>query len=294
MDGHDRLNVPNSDRLPAFCANSAMRYPSLIVPLVCLLLAACAGGQRAKPPGPKFPSPAPTPKTTGKTELPPTEVVREGKLLRLNYQGFTVWLDCGRRGAVKWRYNAQRDTGKQPRDDSFRLDPSVPKECQQTSAQSYGEGYDRGHQVPANHLDHSAVAIKQSNYMTNILPQVAAMNRGAWRLTEDIVECYRDIDELLVIGGVVWGNNPKDDFFVASHGVKTPDAFWKVVVRGNGEAIAWVVPNTKQAMEAKLDSYLVSVADIEKLTGEKLPVSGDARTRKPKASWLVPVGCNKG
>src|SRR5690606_35231289 len=104
---------------------------------------------------------------------------------------------------------------------NFKLDSYVPKECQQTSAKGYGRGYDRGHQVPANHLDASAVAIEQSNYMTNILPQVSQMNRGAWKLTEEIVECYRDIDELLVIGGVIWGNNEKDDFFVQSHGVKT-------------------------------------------------------------------------
>jgi endonuclease G len=88
----------------------------------------------------------------------------------------------------------------------------VPEHCQQTSAASYktkppAPRYDRGHLVPANHLDASKVSIRQSNYMTNILPQVASMNRGAWLLTEEIVECYRDIDELLIIGGVVWGEN---------------------------------------------------------------------------------------
>ena len=51
------------------------------------------------------------------------------------------------------------------------------------------------------------------------------MNRGAWLLTEEITECYRDIDELLIMGGVLWGDNPKDVFFTESHGVKTPDAF---------------------------------------------------------------------
>jgi len=74
------------------------------------------------------------------------------------------------------------------------------------------------------------------------------MNRGAWLLTEEIIECYRDIDELLVIGGVIWGSNPDDDYFVQSHGVKTPDAFWKVVVRGSGKderTIAWIVPTRR-------------------------------------------------
>ena len=86
-----------------------------------------------------------------------------------------------------------------------------------------------------NHLDYSSAAIKATNNMTNILPQVANMNRGAWLETEEIVERYRDISELLVIGGVIWGNNPSDDYFVKSHGVKTPDAYWKVVIRGSGQ-----------------------------------------------------------
>jgi endonuclease G len=271
-----------------------MHRASILVLLLSTLLVACIPGGEQSARAPRAAKAKATTPKAAKIDLPPTEVVREGQLLRLNYEGFTVWLDCEKRGAVKWRYNAQHDSGNEPRDGSFRLDPGVPKDCQQTSAQGYGHGYDRGHQVPANHLDAAAVAIKQSNYMTNILPQVAQMNRGAWKLTEDIVECYRDIDELLVLGGVIWGNNPADDFFVKSHGVKTPDAFWKVVVRGNGNAIAWIVPNTQAAVEAKLDSYLVTVAEVEKRTGEKLPVTGDARTTRPRGSWVVPMGCNKG
>jgi endonuclease G len=99
-------------------------------------------------------------------------------ILKLDYAGFTVWLDCAKRGPVKFRYNAQHDTGSEARAASFRLDPQVPPECQQFSAATYGNGYDRGHQVPPNHLDASAEAIRQSNYMTNILPQVAQMNWG--------------------------------------------------------------------------------------------------------------------
>jgi endonuclease G len=292
-----RLSCWTGTPRPAFrrsTRQNSMRQ-SRILPLLVssILLAACAPGNQGTR-TPRRPAPQAAVPQAGKTVLPSTEVIREGKLLRLNYQGFTIWLDCQERAAVKFRYNAQRDGGSQPRDDTFRLDPAVPKKCQQTSAKAYGQGYDRGHQVPANHLDASAVAIKQSNYITNILPQVAQMNRGAWKRTEDIVECYRDIDELLVLGGVIWGNNPVDDYFVQSHGVKTPDAFWKVVVRGNGNTIAWIVPNSKDATEAKLDRYLVTAADIEKLTGEKLPVSGDARTTKAKGNWVVPIGCNKG
>lgn len=222
--------------------------------------------------------------------------INNSALMKLDYECFTVWLDCEKRGAVKFQYNAQRDTGKFPRVEKFTLDPNVPAQCQQTTANAYGNKYDRGHLVPANHLDYSPSAIKATNNMTNILPQAANMNRGAWLQTEEIVECYRDISELLVIGGVIWGNNPADDFFIQSHGVKTPDAFWKVIIRGTGQseqAIAWIVPNSQDATRKNLDKYLVTVHDIERLTGEKIPVADYAKDTQPSASWLIPKGCDK-
>jgi endonuclease G len=241
---------------------------------------------------------APVTQRTKPTALPDAGLsgIRAGDVMKLNYEGFMVWLDCARRGPMKFQYNAQHDVGAEPRASTFRLDPDVPRECQQTSAAAYGNGYDRGHQVPANHLDASPVAIRQSNFMTNILPQVSQMNRGAWLLTEEIVECYRDIDELLVIGGVIWGNNPADDYFLESHGVETPDAFWKVIVRGMGEderAIAWIVPNSTQATRRNLDRYLVTIDEIERLTGEKIPVADYAKHDKPATSWMIPMGCDK-
>lgn len=151
--------------------------------------------------------------------------------------------------------------------------------------------------MPANHLDYSKVAIKQSNYMINILPQASNMNRGAWLLTEEIIECYRDIEDLLVIGGSIWGNNKKNDYFVGTHGVRTPKAFWKVVIRGgvnDTRVIAWIVPNTAEAKRKKLDDYLVSVNDIEKITGEKIPVPDYAKHDTLSHSWMIPKGCNKG
>lgn len=248
-------------------------------------------------------TPAATPElqsTTAPEAIPtPAPAINSdnSKIMKLDYQGFTVWLDCSKHGAIKFQYNAQHDTGNSARAKDFYLDPNVPSECQQTTAKAYGKKYDRGHLVPANHLDSSEAAIKATNTMTNILPQAASMNRGAWLQTEEIIECYRDIDELLVIGGVIWGDNPADDYFVTTHGVKTPDAFWKVIIRGKGQderAIAWIVPNSQDAKRANLDSYLVTVDEIERITGEKIPVADYAKHDKPAASWLIPHGCNKG
>ena len=40
--------------------------------------------------------------------------------------------------------------------------------------------------------------------MTNILPQAASMNRDAWLLTEEMTECYCDINELLIDTADYW------------------------------------------------------------------------------------------
>ena len=42
------------------------------------------------------------------------------------------------------------------------------------------------------------------------------------------------------------------------------------------------------------DQYLVSVEDIEKVTGETIPVADYAKHEKLSSSWHIPVGCNEG
>ncbi len=49
--------------------------------------------------------------------------INAANIQRLDYEGFTVWLDCEKRGAVKFQYNAQRDTGNFKRKTSFYYDP---------------------------------------------------------------------------------------------------------------------------------------------------------------------------
>jgi endonuclease G, mitochondrial len=64
----------------------------------------------------------------------------QAEVLQLDYEGFTVWLDCDKRSAVKFRYNAQRDTGNHKRKKSFYKDKAVPARCRQKSVKSYRRG----------------------------------------------------------------------------------------------------------------------------------------------------------
>ena len=64
--------------------------------------------------------------------------------------------------------------------------------------------HDRGHLVPANNFDNDKTTLKQTNYMVNIMPQAAQMNRGAWLKTEMMVECWRNVVPISVVGGAVY------------------------------------------------------------------------------------------
>jgi len=225
-------------------------------------------------------------------------VAAPANVLQVDYDGFTVWLDCDRHGAYRFAYSVGFDNGHEPRKDTFELDPGVPAACQPNSAATFrtpdgAPRFDRGHLVPANHMDGSAAAIAESNYMTNVMPQTATLNRGAWLATEEIIECYRDQQAVQVIGGALWGNNVGDDYFVASHGIATPDRYWKVIILADGQALAWLLPNNTRTTRKRLDKYLVRIADLEKKTGEKFPVSKAVRKRKPVKSWAIPENCDK-
>ena len=50
-----------------------------------------------------------------------------GQVLQIDYTGFSVWLDCDRRGAVRFRCEIAKDTGNIGRLHSFKLDKDVPE-----------------------------------------------------------------------------------------------------------------------------------------------------------------------
>ncbi|RNA26212.1 DNA RNA endonuclease NUC1, partial [Brachionus plicatilis] len=128
-------------------------------------------------------------------------------VFKREYSLFDVWVDCAERIPVLFHYTAEKDNGSFPRSSKYSLDPEVSLNCQQLKYSTYYKsGYDRGHMVPANHFDHSEQAIMESNFMTNINPQYYTLNRGAWLLSEEIIECLRDVDTLRVYGGAIMGN----------------------------------------------------------------------------------------
>ena len=96
-----------------------------------------------------------TEKKSGQTLLAASQTID------IEYDGFNIIVDCQKRGAVRFEYFLSGDTGSLPRKHNFTFDDDIEDTCQQSSTKSYGSRYDRGHLVPANHLDHLEVGIEE-------------------------------------------------------------------------------------------------------------------------------------
>lgn len=226
------------------------------------------------------------------------------ELVRRDYKGFTLWLDCkAHHGAVAFKYELGRDKGHfSGKRDRFDYDRKVPTSCQPQSWRSYrtttvnsNDGtWDRGQLVSPNHMDIDRSTMKETYYLTNTLPQSSAFNQvgGAWHRTEMITECYRDISALVVIGGVIWGNQTDNDFFTVTHGIKTPDFWWKLIYRKDKkEYVAWLFPNRRSAQASNMDNFLVSIKRL-KLAVDFMPdidfiESADLESHASLISWPV-------
>lgn len=216
----------------------------------------------------------------------------------LTYTGYQLSYNCEAGAADRWTYSLGADEGSQKRPGGFNKDPNLPANCkQQKTTSAYGQGYDRGHLVASNHMDADAKTIRESHYMTNILPQVGSFNKGIWAKTEAIEDCYRDLHPITTYGGVVF-SDPSNDIFVDGWGVATPDFWWKVVLTkddsGKDKIIAWYFPNEENL--GNLDEYLTSVAEIESKLNDDLgpiPVPQKLKGIVAPKSWVLPKGCDR-
>lgn len=220
------------------------------------------------------------------------------QIIERNYNNhFTLWVDCKEKTAIRFEYLLTKDTGNAKRPSGYKVDdPQIPNRCEQKITRSYRNGYDRGHLVASNHMDINYQAIRDANYMANILPQASGMNQGAWLRTEEIHECYRDIVNVRAIGGPYFGKGTKSQF-LGTHGVRTPSHYWKVLIKEEDEkqidALAWLIPNSDGSTYWELDNYLVSVEQLGGMVGE-IGVDRNLMKMKQSRSWVIPRGCDKG
>ncbi|NJN74641.1 MAG: DNA/RNA non-specific endonuclease [Limnothrix sp. RL_2_0] len=150
---------------------------------------------------------------------------------------------------VAFRLTRETITGSSEQNRYWKADPAIaPSETLEPddyegAYQAYG--YDRGHLAPL--ASFRGANWENVNYLSNIVPQKAAFNRGAWK---DLEEYERDLvrehGEVFVIVGTAY-----DDYFVgqlsnADEVANIPDFLWRIISY-NGKIEAYIFPQETAA-----------------------------------------------
>ena len=191
-------------------------------------------------------------------------------LKRLVNRGYSVGYDDGL-PAPRWssyRVFPYKDVHLE-RPSSFKSDPRTAARV--TTSEYVRSGYDRGHLAPnyAISVCYGEEAQKETFLLTNIVPQLHALNAGLWkdmeqRIMKRYVERYGTV--WVQVGPVFASPSQKVGR------IPVPVSFWMVIsdydeAVGGVRAIAYLVPHEEKWRDAELTRYVVSIRRIEELTG---------------------------
>lgn len=141
------------------------------------------------------------------------------------YSVYDVGLQCPQQ--VGWTVTPS-DLGATVRDPSWTFIQDVPHPFATGNHRDYNRsGYDRGHLCPAADRSANLQGMKTTFVMSNIAPQIPALNRGAWKATENFCRSAAlKHDSVSVIALPIFVD--RDTTYIGSHRLAVPHAFLKV------------------------------------------------------------------
>ena len=189
---------------------------------------------------------------------------------------------------------------------SFKQDDDIPETFRAHNKDYWDSGWSRGHLAAAG--THRATQEAQDSTFllnSNIVPQDMSMNGCDWNRIEVLVrDLVKEFDDVYVLSGPLWiperhttlGQRPFSRNKVLIHEVvgegmvHVPTHLYKIILVRQGAATfsaAFLVPNRPIKEEKPLDSYIVRIEDIEKLTGL------DLHGLKTLSSLCAHTQCNR-
>lgn len=160
--------------------------------------------------------------------------------------------------------------GNLARVDSFRPDPLIKANTDLFDAY-WWSGYDRGHMVPSADMRWSQEALNATYLYSNISPQRAELNRGAWADLEDWMRRYVHYSghRVFVVTAPILGDNmPLLNKPKAKEDVYAPPYFFKAMIDIDGpekKGIAFIMSNGLN--DQGILSYAVPIDSVEALSG---------------------------
>lgn len=153
-------------------------------------------------------------------------------------------------------------------------------------------GYTRGHLAPAGDMAFDEEAMQESFYMSNISPQISAMNGGIWNELEETTRdwAYHNDEVYVVTGPVLTPAHIKKKIGKSSK-VSVSDLFYRIVLdytEPEIKAIAFLIPN--ELSEKPLQDYVVTIDEVEEVTGIDFFAGAFADEKEEQIESTVDVG----
>lgn len=208
-----------------------------------------------------------TSKTKLRLEIPISK--KQNPSLLLYREGYTASYNPETRTPnwVAWHLTASHTDGPVKRNGfSFQADQDIP-EPRVDTYDYMRSGYDRGHMCPAGDNHWNQKAMEQSFLMTNVCPQVPALNSGLWNTIEKQCRTWAEQygDVYIVCGSIYFNQKHKT---IGKNKVQVPEAFFKVILclRDKPKAIGFICRNASAKGHKKKD-YVNSINEVERITG---------------------------
>jgi endonuclease G len=185
--------------------------------------------------------------------------------------------------------------GKLDRDDKFAPDETLKPGRRAELIDYKGSGYDRGHQAPAGDQTTDKKLKAETFYLSNMAPQVPALNQQIWRgLETHVRDWIIERGSGYIITGPMFYDPKEEDPKTANgtikhkvigpDGVAVPTHFYKIVVAkdasGRWQSIAFVMENRKYQKPYDFTSFIKPVEWIEQRTGINFMPELDALEQK--------------
>jgi len=172
---------------------------------------------------------------------------------------------------VAWTLTPEHAIGCAERVDAFQADQSLPA-AQRADPKDYaGTGYDQGHLANNADMSWDAAVAKESFLMSNMSPQLPAVNRGTWKNLESAERAwvYQTKHAHTIYAGNIYSSSSKT---IGADKVVVPDFLYKIVIDDvTKKSFAYIMPN-QTTIDADFNKYQVTVADIEKAAATTFPV----------------------
>lgn len=249
-----------------------------------------SGGQSSAPSGSAKGKPtavaASKPFSTKGLELPTTAKGRKAQVIA--HQGYTTcynsaWLVPN---WVAYALTKQELGGTEPRPNKpFEPDPMVKGKSAE-HADYTNSGYSRGHMAPAADMKWSRQAMLESFYLSNVCPQLPALNGGVWERLEARCRALASSGTVYICCGPIMPASPKR---IGRNGVAVPTSFYKVMCMQRGgkwQAIGFIMPNA--AIKGSMFDYAKTVDEVEKATGHDFfPALPDEVEKTIESAWSM-------